>query len=278
MKTKLFILALLVSGAMTAQDFYGKAVYKTSRKSSIKLDSTTVATNPGIEEQLKARMAKMFQKTFILDFNRTESVYKEDQKLDQPTMPQTGNGGVMVMSIGNGGGNDIYYKNIKENRIAEKADLMGKTFLIKDDIPTFEWKMTGETKNIGDYTVYKATYEREVENIRMTMDDGEPKEEKEMIKRTTVAWYTLDIPVSNGPRQYGGLPGLILEINDGNQTIVCSEIVLNPKDKPTIKEPEKGKVVNREKFEKISREKTKEMMENFQGRGGRGGMQIRIGG
>ena len=277
MKTKLFILTLLVTGSMAAQDFYGKATYKTHRKSSIQLDSTTIARNPGIAEQLKARMAKMFQKTFILNFNRTESTYKEDAKLDQPNMPQA-NGEVMVMSIGGGGGNDVYYKNIKENRISEKADLMGKTFLIKDDLQTFDWEMTGETKNIGNYTVYKAVWEREVESVSMSMVNGESKETTEMKKQTTVAWYTLDIPISNGPRQYGGLPGLILEINDGNQTIVCTEIVLNPEDKISIKEPEKGKVVNREKFEEISREKTKEMMENFQGRGNRGGMEIRIGG
>lgn len=277
MKTKLFVLTLLLTGSLFAQDFYGKATYKTHRKSNIQLDSATVARNPGIQEQLKARMAKMFQKTFILNFNRTESTYKEDAKLDQPTVGG-GDGTVMVMSIGGGGGNDVYYKNIKENRIAEKSDLMGKTFLIKDDLQEFEWEMTGETKSIGNYTVYKAVWEREVENISMRMVNGESKETTTMDKRITTAWYTLDIPVSNGPRQYGGLPGLILEINDGNQTIVCTEIVLNPKDKITIKEPEKGKVVDREKFEEISREKTKEMMNNFQGRGGRGGMEIRIGG
>ena len=219
----------------------------------------------------------MFQKTFILNFNRTESTYQEDAKLDQPSVGG-GNGQVMVMSIGGGGGNDVYYKNIKENQISEKSDLMGKTFLIKDDLQTFEWEMTGETKSIGNYTVYKAVWEREVENVSMSMVNGESKETTEMKKQTTTAWYTLDIPISNGPRQYGGLPGLILEINDGNQTIVCTEIVLNPEDKPSIKEPEKGKVVNREKFEEISRVKTKEMMENFQGRGNRGGMEIRIGG
>lgn len=277
MRTKLFVLALLLSGSLFAQDFYGKATYRTSRKSNIQLDSATIARNPGIAEQLKARMAKMFQKTFILNFNRTESTYKEDAKLDQPNMPQA-NGTVMVMSVGGGGGNDIYYKNIKENRIAEKSDLMGKTFLVKDSLETFDWKMTGETKSIGNYTVYKAVWEREVENISMSMVNGESKETTKMEKRTTTAWYTLDIPVSNGPRQYGGLPGLILEINDGNQTIVCTEIVLNPEDRPKIKEPEKGKVVNRLKFSEISRKKTKEMMENFQGRGNRGGMEIRIGG
>lgn len=279
MRTKLFILTLLIAGSMSAQDFYGKATYKTHRKSSIKLDSATIARNPGIEDQLKAKMAKMFQRTFILNFNRNESTYKEDAKLEQPQVGAGGNGQVVVMSIGGGGGNDVYYKNVKEKRISEKADMMGKTFLIKDEIPDFEWEMTSETKNIGKYTVYKATYTREVENISMTTsDNGDPEEKVTTEMRTTTAWYTPDIPVSNGPREYGGLPGLILEINDGNQTIVCTEIVLNPEDQPKISEPEKGKVVNREKFDQISREKTKEMMENFRGRGNRGGMQIRIGG
>ena len=30
---------------------------------------------------------------------------------------------------------------------------------------------------------------------------------------------------------YQGLPGLILEVNDGELTIICSKIVLNPEDK-----------------------------------------------
>lgn len=275
MKTKLLIFILLVSRCLFAQDFYGKAVYKTHRKSNIRLESTTIAKNPEIEEQLKARMAKMFQKTFILNFNRTESTYKEDVKLDQPNMPQA-NGIVTTLSIVGGGGSDIYYKNIKEKRVAIKVDMMGKIFLIKDDLQEFDWEMTGETKNIGNYTVYKAIWEREVESVSMSMVNGESKETTEMKKQTTIAWYTLDIPISNGPRQYGGLPGLILEINDGNQTIVCTEIVLNPEDKLSIKEPEKGKVINREKFKKISKDKSKEMMENFQGRGSRYSKEIRI--
>ncbi len=277
MKTKLFILSLFVTGSLVAQDFYGKAVYKTHSKSKIKLDSTSIARNPRIEEQLKAQMAKMFQKTFILNFNRTESTYQEDVKLEQPKIPKS-NGNVVLMSFGNGGGNDFYYKNIQENRISAKADLMGKTFLIKDDLPSFEWEFTGETKYIGNYKVSKAIWMREVENVHMSSVNGEITEATETKKQTTTAWYTMDIPVGNGPRQYGGLPGLILELNNGNQTIVCTEIVLNPEDRPKIKEPEKGKVVNRKKFEKISREKTKKMMDNFQGRGSKGSMEFRIGG
>ena len=143
---------------------------------------------------------------------------------------------------------DILYKNILEKRMANKTELMGKVFLIKDNLVAYDWELTGETKNIGNYTCYKAVYEIEEEDIQINMIDGEVKEEKVIKKRTTVAWYTPDVPISNGPRDYGGLPGLILEVNDGDLTIVCSEIVLNPKEVKEIKEPIKGKIVTSKKF------------------------------
>ena len=275
MKIKIFMLALFITGAMFAQDFSGRATYRTHRKSSFKLDSTTIAANPGIQEQMETQMRKMFQKTFILDFTKSESMYKEEQELDAPKGPSS-NGSVMVMSFG-GGGTDVLYKNILENRMANKKELMGKVFLIKDNLVTYDWKLTGETKNIGNYTCYKAVFEKEEESIEINMIDGDVKEEKVLKKRTLVAWYTPDIPISNGPRGYGGLPGLILEVNDGDLTIVCSEIVLNPKEVKEIKEPIKGKIVTRKKFGDITKEKTKEMMDRFRSRDGKG-LEIRIGG
>ena len=41
------------------------------------------------------------------------------------------------------------------------------------------------------------------------------------------AWYTLDIPVSHGPGEFWGLPGLILEVSAGNTTMLCSKIVFS---------------------------------------------------
>jgi GLPGLI family protein len=260
---KTFMLSCLISGSMFAQDFSGRATYKTHRKSSFELDSTTIAANPGIQEQMEAQMRKMFQKTFTLDFTKSESMYKEEQELDAPKGPSA-NGGVMVMVMGGNGSSDILYKNISENRMAHKTELMGKVFLIKDNLEAYDWELTGETKNIGNYTCYKAVYEKEEEDIQIDMIDGEVKEEKVTKKRTLVVWYTTDVPISNGPNNYGGLPGLILEVNDGDLTIVCSELVLNPKEAKEIKEPVKGKIVTREKFSKISLEKTKEMMESIQ--------------
>ena len=266
---KTFMLSCLISGSMFAQDFSGRATYKTHRKSSFELDSTTIAANPGIQEQMEAQMRKMFQKTFTLDFTKSESMYKEEQELDAPKGPSA-NGGVMVMVMGGDGSSDILYKNISENRMANKTELMGKVFLIKDNLEAYDWKLTGEAKNIGNYTCYKAVYEKEEEDIQIDMIDGEVKEEKVTKKRTLVVWYTTDVPVSNGPNNYGGLPGLILEVNDGDLTIVCSELVLNPKEAKEIKEPVKGKIVTRKKFAEISLEKTKEMMNRYRSRDGKG--------
>ena len=272
---KTFMFSCLISGSMFAQDFSGRATYKTHRKSSFELDSTTMAANPGIQEQMEAQMRKMFQKTFTLDFTKSESMYKEEQELDAPKGPSA-NGGVMVMVMGGDGSSDILYKNILENRTAHKTELLGKVFLIKDNLVAYDWELTGETKNIGNYTCYKAVYEREEESIEINMIDGEVKEEKVTKKTTLVAWYTTDVPVSNGPNNYGGLPGLILEVNDGDLTIVCSELVLNPKKVKEIIEPVKGKIVARKKFEDIAKEKTKEMMDRYKTRDG--GMRIQIGG
>ena len=275
MRIKNFIMALFITGSVFAQDFSGRATYKTHRKSSIKLDSTTMASTPGIQEQLEAQMRKMFQKTYTLDFTKSKSVYKEVQELDAPKVPSSN--GVMIMVQGSNGSNDVLFKNILENRMANKKELMGKVFLIRDNLVAYDWELTGETKNIGNYTCYKAKFEIEEEDLQINMIDGEVKEEKVTKKRTLVAWYTPEVPISNGPRDYGGLPGLILEVNDGNQTIVCSEIVLNPSEVKEIKEPTKGKVVTREEFSKISFEKTKDMMNRYRSRDGKG-IEIRIGG
>ena len=79
------------------------------------------------------------------------------------------------------------------------------------------------------------------------------------------------IPVKNGPGEYAGLPGLILELNAHRTTLLCSKIIMNPKEADKIEAPKKGKEVTREEYQKIVKEKTDEMRENFRGRGGRGG-------
>jgi GLPGLI family protein len=158
---------------------------------------------------------------------------------------------------------------------------MGKRFLVKDNLTSYKWELSSETKNIGTYTCYKATFSKEVENKNTTFKDGESVEEIEKETIITTAWYTPQVSVGNGPGNYQGLPGLILEINDGKKIIVCTEIVLNPFKQIRIEEPKKGKVVSQKKFLEIQKQKSDEMMEKLKTRNGLDlgdGLNIKFGG
>ena len=100
--------------------------------------------------------------------------------------------------------------------------------------------------------VLKSAEESEEEKADKTVFLGEAKKAK------IIAWYAPEIPVSHGPGAYWGLPGLILEVNDGVTTLLCSKIVLNSKDKTEIKAPKKGKKVSAAEYRKIEEEKAKE--------------------
>jgi len=76
------------------------------------------------------------------------------------------------------------------------------------------------------------------------------------------AWYTLQIPIKQGPAEYWGLPGLILEVSAGNTVMLCSQIVLNPKELVEIEAPSKGKEINKIDYRKTIQMKMIEMRDN----------------
>ncbi|MCF6349097.1 MAG: GLPGLI family protein [Flavobacteriaceae bacterium] len=269
---KKIILIILTFSFLTisAQDFQGKAFYKTKRKMSISMDSTQV----GAEQQkmINEMLKKQSEKEFELIFDKEQSVYREQESLGGIQQ-----GGIEIIMAG---GADILYRNTKEERYVNQNELFGKPFLIKDKAKKQEWKLESETKKIGNYTCYKATTTREVKKFQSISINGEEEEKEPEVKTITItAWYTSQIPVAHGPSNYWGLPGLILEVNDGSQVMICNKIILNPKEKLSINEPKKGKVVTQEEYRKIMEKKMKEMNKSFKsGRKKGNGHSIKIGG
>lgn len=270
--TLTLFLSLLVS-TLLAQEFRGVATYKTDRKFDMQMDSTQV--NAEMQKQLMAQIRKQFQREYTLNFNSEESIYTEVEKLDAPA--PANNSGMSIVIAGN---TDVLYRNVKSNLLVRETEIMGKEFLIKDVPEKIDWKLEKETKNIGEYTCFKATFTEEI--TEQTFNSGSDSIVDVTRSRTTTAWYTMDIPVRHGPGTYWGLPGLVLEVSDGDQTILCSKIVLNPKKEVKIEAPTKGKVVTRDEYEEIMEKKMKEMSERFQDGGRREGdgntMMFRIGG
>ena len=83
-----------------------------------------------------------------------------------------------------------------------------------------------------------------------------------------VAWYTPQVPINQGPDDYWGLPGLILEINADRMTILCTKIVMNPEEKEEIEKPKKGDEVTKAEYNEIITKKMQEMREMYGGRRG----------
>lgn len=287
----LLLILFLATVNLNAQDFQGMAVYESKTgvgDQMAKLDGNKEIT-PEMRTMIEAQMKKMFEKTFVLNFNRTESIYKEEEKLDAP-----GSNPAFKMMSSMMGGGGVQYKNIKEKVSLQEKDIFGKEFLVTDTLPKIQWKMLNETKKIGEYTCYKATAEVPVDRSNMmnykpkkgAEEAMKEKSEEELRKtnfmdmvempdtKTITAWYAPEIPVSQGPENYWGLPGLILEVSDDKTTILCSKIVLNVKEKAEIKKPTKGEKVSPQEFADLMVKKIQQMQEMYGG--GRGG--IRIGG
>lgn len=86
------------------------------------------------------------------------------------------------------------YKNLTENEIWVASRIMRDQYIYQETGTPLQWEITGESKTIGDYEAQKA----------LTRFGG----------RDWTAWFTLQVPITNGPYVFDGLPGLILELSD----------------------------------------------------------------
>ena len=78
------IALVIVSFTSFAQDFQGTAIYQW-KQSSEDFKNTVLADpkmDPTMRKVIEDRMSKLFNKTFVLHFDKNTSVYKEAEKLD----------------------------------------------------------------------------------------------------------------------------------------------------------------------------------------------------
>ena len=261
-KTIMLMLGILIAGALTsnAQNFQGIATYQSSRKIG-NISTKGVHMSPEDEKQIMRGLKKQSQKEYELKFNLTESIWAEAESLAaaQVNSPSAG----AVVSSNSSYPEPIIYKNMADNLYLYETESWDKLFLVESQLKNREWKLTNETKRIGNYNAQKATL---IEIVHRNVISFDNDDSKEKISTDTVkieAWYTPEIPVSNGPDKFWGLPGLIMEVSDGKTTFLCTKVILNPKGGVTIKKPFRGEKVSPEEFKKISGEKTKEMMKKF---------------
>jgi GLPGLI family protein len=263
-----FIALLSFSLNLNAQEFQGQAIYFS--KAKMELGSFGARMSEAQKKQIQSRLKNRLQKTYILNFNKEKSVFNEDEKIDAISGATD--------SWGDNFSRGEQYKNVKQKTLVQTQEFYGKKFLVKDKLAAIQWKMGTESKSIGQYMCFKATasiptdelewYNFSWGDLRETntevKTDSIAVEIKDLeIKTTEVeAWYTLQIPVSHGPGEYWGLPGLILEVSAGNTIILCSKITINPEEKIEIEAPDKGKEITKNDYQATIQEKMLEMRNN----------------
>jgi len=262
-----FFLTVILMTKPNVQEFQGQAIYFS--KSSLELGSFGARMSEAQKKQIQDNLKNRLEKSFILNFNKEESFFKEEDKLDAISGATD--------SWGKNFSRGEQYKNVKENALVQSQEFYGKRFLVKDKLQEIEWKMGTESKQIGQYMCFKATaliptaeltwFDFSWSNLTpasQTKVDSTSLQNKDVeVKMTKVeAWYTPQIPVAHGPGEYWGLPGLILEVSAGNTIMLCSKIVLNPQQKIKIETPDKGKIVTKNEYQSIISEKMREMRDN----------------
>ncbi|MFT6755536.1 MAG: GLPGLI family protein [Urechidicola sp.] len=258
---------MLISFEPNVKELQGQAFYFS--KSKMELGSWGARMSEAQKKQIQVRLKNRLEKTYVLNFNKKESVFNEEDKLDAISGATD--------SWGNNFSQGEQYKNVKENALVQSQEFYGKQFLVKDKLQVIEWKLAKESKKIGQYMCFKATasvptkeltwYDFSWSDLRPTplkeIDSTTVQSKEPEIKMTEVeAWYTPQIPVSHGPSEYWGLPGLILEVSAGNTTILCSKVVMNPQEKIKIEAPNKGKEITKSEYQTTILGKMVEMRNN----------------
>ena len=225
------ILFFLISTPSNSQNFQGKIQYTSKSKVHVLIDTEKFSKTS--QEKFKAGYDASSRKKYALNFNKNSSLFTEviDPNIN-PSLGMRSNPKGPALIINHPGN---YYKNLKTKSFINQKEFFGKQFLIRDKLTTINWQKTKEVKMIGKYTCFKATA-KILNGSNAT---------------NVVAWYSIDIPVSQGPGKYWGLPGLILEVQTEDVIYTCTKIELNLANDIVIKIPKKGKKTSQKKFDKL---------------------------
>jgi len=203
-----------------------------------------------IPQQVRAQVGPMFKAeidagifmNYFFKNNGKMSTYTLEQKVGNAQSQ----GGMLAQQIASFD-NKPTYKDFSANppMSYKEVDMMGKSFLIKDKVQDYKWKISREKTEIAGYQATKA------EGVMM---DSIP----------VTAWFAPAIPVKDGPTGLGGLPGFIVkaEFNMNNTDMIVTLKELNISDKDLkITLPTKGQVVTTEEFMKVVTDMQKKFQE-----------------
>ena len=217
-------LTLITLQTVRAQLKEGRIVYKRVVNIHMRL----------ADESMKSMVPEFDSAKTELLFTSGESLYRNIKEAEDIRDQAGEDNDHPVIKMKFGGGDDQIYKNYTLEKMTQQRELGPKKYIIEDSFPHQTWKLEPDTQTIGGYLCKKAT---------TTGQQG----------NTIAVWYTEDIQSPSGPEVYGGLPGLILQLNSNNGELVFTAITIDTKglDKALVQAPTDGKKITRAAFRKM---------------------------
>jgi GLPGLI family protein len=215
----LTIVFLLLAHAASAQ-FIGTGTITYERRVNLQRQY-----GDDIPDFIKQTVPKFQAVSFTLAFTEKKSLYTPgEENTRQP------NGWMQQVP----GLDNTVYQEYDSKMVTAGKQVYEQRFFIHDSMRKLNWRVLPEERNIAGYQCRKAVT-RICDSVYV------------------VAFYAYDIPISGGPEQFGGLPGMILELAVPRlyaTWIAAAVHLVTVSDKDIQPVSGKGKTVNQQQLMK----------------------------
>ncbi len=195
---------------------------------------------PPDAERMKAMIPEYRSSQIQLFFHATASITKPVIEDEEEDINSNTGGVTMKFKMPD---TETHF-DVNTQIITTKQEFFAKEYLITDTLKIQAWKFGTDTKVIEGYACRQAYY----------TDESNPKR-----PIAITAWYTEQIRINLGPEKYLSLPCTVLavDINNGERTIVATNIRFKELKKNDIKLPVGGEKISSADFKKLINDQRK---------------------
>ena len=236
-KQTLLFLCLCITVIGYSQIQSGKVTYKIESKLSA--EERYEAINSKSSDNVKqAILRKLKSSLMALRFVELELEFTPYESLFETTKSMQNDNTLDIKeAIRFTGTLGTYYSDLKKNHFYHQRPYAEHEFLIEMEFDDLDWEICDETKKIIGYMCIKAT-------TTIISANGE---------MPVTSWFAPELPFPFGPKEFCGLPGLILAVDYDDYYFYAVTIDLDKKQR-NIKNPTKGELVTDKRFFKIVEE------------------------
>ncbi|WP_019039571.1 GLPGLI family protein [Psychroflexus tropicus] len=225
MKLRFLLLAIICSFHLNAQTS-GHVTYKSEIVSQM-IDTAKIK-NDNVKQMMLQTVQKMKRQmpfiTYELKFTKDKSVFNRKKMMSVDNIIDYED--IAGFSDANG----EFFTSVNKGMRLRSFKSRSKEYIIKSNLP--EWDIINEKKDVLGYNCMKAITKKQLDNGNYI---------------NVVAWFSKDLLYNFGPKEFIGLPGLVLEVEERGMKFYATNIRLNNKNYK-IKLPDVSKSISRKEY------------------------------